>query len=324
MSQPVSASSKYRHDLPMLSDALFLMDGGMETTLIFHEGIDLPYFASFDLMKDEGGREAIRAYYTPFLELARSRGVGFVLDTPTWRANADWGAKMGYDAAALADVNRHAIDLLIGLRERYETSASPMVVAGVIGPRGDGYQPGALMSVGEAEQYHAAQINAFASSSADLVSAYTLNYVEEAVGVALAARAANIPVTLSFTLETDGKLPTGQTLRDAIEQVDGQTASAPAYYMINCAHPTHFQNLIDAGGDWLDRIRGLRANASKRSHAELDAAPDLDAGDPVELGRQYHDMRQHMRRLTLLGGCCGTDFRHIEQISLACLPADAA
>lgn len=316
--------SKYRHSLPMLEDAMFLMDGGMETTLIFLEGIDLPYFASFDLMKDEAGREALRGYYTPFIELARSRGVGFVLDTPTWRANADWGAKLGYDATALADVNRRAIDLLIGLRERYETPTSPMAVAGVIGPRGDGYQPGALMSAEEAAHYHAAQLEAFADAGADLVAAYTMNYVEEAVGIALAARAADIPSTISFTLETDGRLPTGQSLRDAIQQVDAETGHAPAYYMINCAHPTHFQNVIAEGGDWLDRIRGLRANASKRSHAELDAAPDLDAGDPVELGRQYHDMRQHMRRLTLLGGCCGTDFRHIEQISLACLPADAA
>ncbi|MDR6955617.1 S-methylmethionine-dependent homocysteine/selenocysteine methylase [Ancylobacter sp. 3268] len=316
--------SKYRHALPLLSDDVFIMDGGMETTFIFHEGIDLPCFASFDLMKDEDGRERLRAYYARYAELARARGVGFVLDAPTWRANADWGARLGFDAAALADVNRRAIDLLVELRQRYETPASRMVVSGVVGPRGDGYQTGILMTAEQAAQYHAAQIETFAGSEADMVGAYTLNYVEEAVGIALAAKAADLPSVISFTLETDGRLPSGQNLREAVEQVDAESGGAPAYFMINCAHPTHFESLIAAGGDWLDRVRGVRANASSRSHAELDAAPDLDAGDPVQLGQQYRSLRERMRHLTVLGGCCGTDYRHIEQICVACLPAQQA
>lgn len=316
--------AKYRHNLPLLSDTVFLMDAGMETTFIFHEGIDLPYFASFDLMKDEDGRNRLRAYYARFAELARARGAGFMFDAPTWRANADWGAKLGFDAAALADVNRRSIDLLVELRDTYETPASPMVVSGVVGPRGDGYQPGATMNPEEAARYHAAQIETFADSEADMVGAYTLNYAEEAVGIALAAKAADLPCVISFTLETDGRLPTGQSLREAVEQVDAQTGGSPTYFMINCAHPTHFESIINAGGAWLDRLGGLRANASSRSHAELDAAPDLDAGDPVELGRQYRAVRGKLRNLNVLGGCCGTDYRHIEQISLACLPADQA
>ena len=315
---------KYRHALPLLSDDIFIMDAGMETTFIFHEGIDLPCFASFDLMKDENGRDRLRAYYTRFAELARTRGVGFVLDAPTWRANADWGARLGFDAAALADVNRRAIDLLVELRQRYETPASRMVVSGVVGPRGDGYQTGTIMTAEQAAHYHAAQIETFADSEADMVGAYTLNYVEEAVGIALAAKAANLPSVISFTLETDGRLPSGQNLREAVEQVDAESGAAPAYFMINCAHPTHFENLIATGGDWLDRVRGVRANASSRSHAELDAAPDLDAGDPVQLGHQYRSLRDRMRHLTVLGGCCGTDYRHIEQICVACLPAQQA
>ncbi|GLK84536.1 homocysteine S-methyltransferase family protein [Ancylobacter defluvii] len=315
---------KYRHALPLLSDDIFIMDAGMETTFIFHEGIDLPCFASFDLMKDENGRDRLRAYYTRFAELACARGVGFVLDAPTWRANADWGARLGFDAAALADVNRRAIDLLVELRQRYETPASRMVVSGVVGPRGDGYQTGTIMTAEQAAHYHAAQIETFADSEADMVGAYTLNYVEEAVGIALAAKAVNLPSVISFTLETDGRLPSGQNLREAVEQVDAESGAAPAYFMINCAHPTHFENLIATGGDWLDRVRGVRANASSRSHAELDAAPDLDAGDPVQLGHQYRSLRDRMRHLTVLGGCCGTDYRHIEQICLACLPAQQA
>jgi len=312
---------KHRRNLPLRSDTIFLMDAGMETTLIFLEGVDLPYFASFDLMKNEDGRALLRAYYVRFAELARERGIGFVFDAPTWRANADWGAKLGYDAAALVDVNRRAIDMLVELRDAHETPASPMLVSGVVGPRGDGYQPGATMTTDEAAAYHSAQMQAFADSEADMVGAYTLNYAEEAAGIALAAKAADLPCTISFTLETDGRLPTGQSLREAIEQVDDASGSSPIYFMINCAHPTHFKGMLAQGGDWLDRLGGVRANASSRSHAELDSAPDLDAGDPVELGRQYREMRAKLPKLNVLGGCCGTDYRHIEQICIACLPA---
>lgn len=316
--------AKYRDNLPLFSDTVFLMDGGMETTFIFHEGVDLPCFASFDLMKDEAGRSRLRAYYTRYVDLARSRGVGFVFDAPTWRANHDWGAKLGFNAAALDDVNRRSIELLRGLRDLYETRSSPMVVSGVIGPRGDGYLADNAMSALQAAEYHSAQARSFAAADADMVSAYTMNYVEEAVGAAIAAKDAGLPSVISFTLETDGRLPTGQSLRDAIEQVDAETASAPAYYMVNCAHPTHFDHIIAGGGDWIDRIRGLRANASSRSHAELDSAPDLDPGNPVELGRQYRSLRGRMRNLNILGGCCGTDFRHVEQICFACLPVSRA
>ncbi|MDF2996242.1 MAG: homocysteine S-methyltransferase [Xanthobacteraceae bacterium] len=316
--------AKYRNKLPVLSDAIFLMDGGMETTFIFHDGVELPCFASFDLMKDEVGRDRLRAYYTRYIDLARSRGVGFVLDAPTWRANPDWGARLGHNAAALDDINRRSIELLLALRDIYETPASPIVVSGVIGPRGDGYLADNAMSALQAADYHSAQARAFAKADADMVSGYTLNYVEEAVGVAIAAKDAGLPSVISFTLETDGRLPTGQSLRDAIEQVDAETANSPVYYMVNCAHPTHFDHIIAEGGDWLDRIRGLRANASSRSHAELDAAPELDPGNPEELGRQYRSLRARMRNLNILGGCCGTDIRHVEQICFACLPVSQA
>ncbi|HSI42483.1 MAG TPA: homocysteine S-methyltransferase family protein [Xanthobacteraceae bacterium] len=310
----------YRHRLPTLSDRLFLMDGGMETTLIFLDGLELPCFAAFTLMDTEQGRAHLRAYYARFADLARAHGTGLVLDAPTWRANADWGEKLGYDAAGLAAVNRDSITLLAELRERYQTADVPIMLSGVVGPRGDGYLPGRTMTAVEAQRYHAAQIETFAATQADAVSAYTLNYVEEAIGVARAAKAAGLPSIISFTLETDGRLPTGQSLREAIEQVDGETGGAPAYFMLNCAHPTHFAHLLAEGGAWQDRVRGLRANASARSHAELDAAEDLDAGDPVELGGQYRDMRSKLRNLHVLGGCCGTDYRHVEQICLACLP----
>jgi S-methylmethionine-dependent homocysteine/selenocysteine methylase len=311
--------AKYRGRLPQLSESVFLTDGGMETTLIFHEGLDLPCFASFDLLKSPEGVEQIRRYYARYAKMAQDAGMGFVLESPTWRANPDWAEKIGYSRQALADVNCRAIDLMVELRAAFETACSPMPISGNIGPRGDGYQPGKLMSASQAQDYHSEQIAVFHGTSADLVSAFTINYIEEAVGIARAAKAAGLPVVISFTLETDGRLPTGQTLKDAVLETDAETGAAPAYYMINCAHPTHFAGALAAGESWTARLRGLRANASKRSHAELDQATDLDAGDPAEFGRQYAELRRRFRHFNVLGGCCGTDHRHVERIALACV-----
>lgn len=313
--------SKYRARLPQLADKLFLTDAGMETFLIFHEGVELPYFASFDLMKNEQGAAQVRRYYERFIAMAKARGLGFVLESPTWRANLDWAGKLGYTRDTLAEMNRRTIALMAQMRAEHETKDTPIVISGNIGPRGDGYSPDRIMSAKEAEGYHAEQIAVFAESEADLVSAFTLNYVNEAIGVARAAKVANIPSVISFTVETDGKLPTGQSLKDAIMETDEATGVAPAYYMLNCAHPTHFDRVL-TGEPWTKRLRGLRANASTRSHAELDAAPDLDAGDPAALGRQYRALRKCMPQMTILGGCCGTDHRHVEQICFACTEVD--
>ncbi|HET9475273.1 MAG TPA: homocysteine S-methyltransferase family protein [Steroidobacteraceae bacterium] len=307
--------SKYRHSLPQLRNALFLTDGGLETTLVFHEQVELPYFAAFTLLKSEQGTARLRRYFETYTRIALEHNVGIVLEAPTWRANSDWAAKLGYDAAALADANRLGVGLLLELREQFETPATPIVVSGNIGPRGDGYRPDTRMSVGEARDYHAAQIATFAATDADMLGAFTMNYVEEAIGVTLAARAARMPLALSFTLETDGKLPSGQPLVEAIERVDAESDDHPAYYMINCAHPSHFDGMLDELGPKAGRVRGLRANASRRSHAELDASTDLDAGDPHELGDDYRALSRKLPALTVVGGCCGTDHRHVAAIA---------
>jgi homocysteine S-methyltransferase len=316
--------TKYRNKLPQLSDRVFLTDGGMETTFIFLDGKELPFFAAFDLMKDAQGVAHVRRYYEPYIKLAKARRLGFILETPTWRASRDWAEKLGYSADQLTDANRRSVELLIDLRKQYDTAATPFVVSGAIGPRGDGYAPDRMMTADEAQAYHAEQIGVFAQSGADLATAFTLNYVDEAIGLTRAAKAAGLPVVISFTVETDGRLPTGQTLRDAIEAVDAATAQTPVYYMVNCAHPQHFQDTLKTGEAWTGRLRGIRANASTRSHAELDQATDLDAGNPVELGRLYAGLRRKFPQLTVLGGCCGTDHRHVEQICFACVPVEAA
>lgn len=311
---------KHRNPLPQLDGGLYLTDGGIETTLIFHQGWELPDFAAFHLLKTPEGEAALRKYFRTYAGLAGRFGTGLVLESATWRSSPDWAARLRYSSETLADANFRAIQLLMGIRHEYETEQTPVVVSGCIGPRGDGYVPGNVMTAREAESYHREQIETFAGSAADLVTAITMNYVEEAIGITRAAQKANIPTVISFTVETDGNLPTGQTLRSAIEQVDRETAAYPAYYMINCAHPTHFEHIVAEGGRWLERLRGLRANASHRSHAELNEAPDLDIGNPIELGKQYARLKRRMPNLNIMGGCCGTDHRHVEQIAAACLP----
>jgi len=312
--------SKYRKRLPQLGEDLFLTDGGLETTLIFQEGVPLTCFAAFDLLRNEEGTAVLRRYFERYAGIAREQDRGLVLETPTWRANPDWGAKLGYDAGALADANRRSVGLLLEIRQAFERGGTPIVISGNLGPRGDGYVAGARMTVEEARAYHAPQVETFAGTDADMVAAFTMNYPEEAIGIAQAAREAAMPVAISFTTETNGHLPSGIPLADAIAWTDDETAGHPAYYMINCAHPTHLGGALAVEGGWPDRVRGLRANASQRSHAELDESPDLDEGNPDELAAQYRELRAAFRRLAVVGGCCGTDHRHVEAIGRA-MPA---
>ncbi|MBY5765581.1 homocysteine methyltransferase [Rhizobium leguminosarum] len=314
--------AKYRNGLPQLKGGTFITDGGMETTMIFQEGIELPHFAAFILLASEDGRQRMRNYYRRYLDVARRHGTGFVLDTATWRANPDWGQKLGYTSKALKAANEEAVDLLVGLRSDYERPEQPIVISGAIGPRGDGYKAG-IMDAAEAENYHAFQIGAFAGTEADMVSAFTLTNIDEAIGVARAAQALGMPSAISFTLETDGRLVTGRSLQEAIETTDAMTGGAPAYYMINCAHPTHFETALDPASAWVKRISGIRANASTMSHEQLDNSETLDAGDPEDLGRRYRKLIDRMPALSVLGGCCGTDHRHVAAICEACLPQAA-
>jgi S-methylmethionine-dependent homocysteine/selenocysteine methylase len=286
-----------------------LTDGGIETVLIFDEGIELPCFAAFDLLRTAEGTEALRAYFEPYLELAREHRLPFVLCAPTWRSSPDWGAQLGYSAQELAAANRRAVELMHEIRAGNRDLE--ITVDAVIGPRGDGYVAGAEMSPEQAEAYHAVQIGAL--TGADTLTALTLTYAGEAIGIVRAARRWDLPVAISFTVETDGRLPSGQPLREAIEQTDA--AAAPDYFMVNCAHPEHFAAILD--GDWAQRIRGIRANASRKSHAELDEAETLDTGNPTELGALYAELRAKLPELELVGGCCGTDHRHIAAIAEA-------
>lgn len=296
--------------LPQLEGDLFLTDGGLETTLVFLAGIDLPAFAAFPLLDTDDGRSALRGYFAPYLDVARRTSARFVLDTPTWRANPDWGTRLGYDGAALVRVNRASVDFARGLAADHPDVTC--VIDGVIGPRGDGYVVGETMSPAEAASYHRLQCEAFASAGADMVTGVTMTYADEATGLVQAATGEGLPVVVSFTVETDGRLPSGQALGDAVREVDAATGAAAAYFMVNCAHPSHFVDVLQ--GDWLERVKGIRANASAMSHAELDQADELDRGDPGVLAEGYRRLRDRLPDLRVVGGCCGTDHEHVAHI----------
>lgn len=299
------------------SPQLFLTDGGVETDLIFNRGIDLPYFASVLLLRTAEGETALEAYIRPYLELARRLGTGFELVTASWRAGPDWADRFGLTQDELDELNRRSVERLRALQSEF--SDVPTILSGCVGPRGDGYDPGRIMTVEEARDYHRRQIATLASAGADRITALTMTNIPEAIGIALAAKATGIPITISFTVETDGRLPTGDSLESAIRTVDEATGSYPEYFMINCAHPDHFAAVLAGGGEWIRRIGGLRANASRCSHAELDAMTELDDGNPAELGQLYRDIRARMPWLNVLGGCCGTDLRHITAIAETCI-----
>jgi S-methylmethionine-dependent homocysteine/selenocysteine methylase len=296
---------------------LFLTDGGLETTLVFLEGYELPYFAAFDLLKNEKGCQAIKEYYRRYLNIAKDIKTGFILESPTWRANPDWIEKTGYPASGLSEVNVKAVGLLVELRNEFKKDVPNTVLSGCVGPRGDGYKPESKMTAEEAQEYHSAQIEVFSQTPVDMVSAITMNYAEEAIGIARAAGAVGLPVVISFTVETNGRLPTGMSLKEAIDQVDKSTSQYPLYFMINCAHPTHFSHVLQTGKDeaWISRIKGLRSNASCKSHAELDEATELDRGNPQELGTEHKKLKEVLKGLNVFGGCCGTDEEHVLAIA---------
>lgn len=295
--------------LPQLHGQRFVTDGGMETDLIFHHGVDLPHFAAFPLVERAEGRALLEGYYVDYERIARGADAGLMLESPTWRANPDWGDRLGYSTRSLNEINRAAIEMLAQLQKVYASTIAEVIVSGMVGPRGDGYRPDAPVDPNEAAEYHRPQLEAFADAGADMATAYTLTDVGEAIGIVRAARDVGLPVAISFTVETDGRLPGGTSLAQAISEVD--EAGPPEYFLVNCAHPTHIASGLAHPGPWRKRILGIRANASIKSHAELDEATELDEGDPRALAAAQHQLNDALPNLSIVGGCCGTDARHV-------------
>jgi homocysteine S-methyltransferase len=306
--------ARYRQALPQLDGNTYLCDAGLETDLIFNHGIEIREFAAHTLMEEDQGRQALSDYFQGFLSLARDSGCGYILDTQTWKAHPHWGEDLNASNEQLQQANQDSVAFIVGLRDQYSSNAGPIVLNAIVGPRGDAYAPEAELAVDEAETYHAQQLQWLAGTEVDMVTAMTFTQSDEAIGFVRAANALNLPAVISFTVETDGKLPTGESLASAISAVDAATQSGAAYFMVNCAHPDHFSDVL---GDepWARRIRGIRCNASRQSHAELDACETLDDGNPAELGDQYLQIKSKMPWMNVFGGCCGSDLRHVTQIA---------
>ncbi|NYI46817.1 homocysteine S-methyltransferase [Nocardioides aromaticivorans] len=288
--------------------ARHVTDGGLETDLIFLRGFDLPEFASFPLLDTDEGRAALRDYYLAYADIAVRVGAPLLLETPTWRANPDHAALLGYDDAALDRVNRESVDFLSSVAAERADELVGWEVGGMLGPRGDGYASAGPVDPDAAADYHRPQLASFAAAGASRATVLTLTEVGEAIGIARAAADVGLPAGIGFTVETDGRLPDGTSLASAIEQVDA--AAPPAYYLVNCAHPSHVLRGLDEGA-WRERVGGLRVNASTMSHAELDEAETLDDGDPVQLAADQQPLLDAFGNLEVLGGCCGTDARHV-------------
>lgn len=306
--------ARYRSKLPQLAGELFLTDAGLETDLIFNHGIEIREFAAHTLLEDNSGKAALAAYLRGFLALADEMDTGFILDSQTWKAHRHWADDLGQTPEQLRSANQQAIAFIAELRAE-AANRKPVVLNGVIGPRGDAYQPDRKITVEQAHIYFAEQLGWLAATEIDMVTALTFNQAIEATGFVTAAQGLALPAVVSFTVETDGRLPDGQPLAEAIMQVDAETNASAAYFMVNCAHPDHFGGALDHDAAWTKRIRGLRANASRLSHAELDEAPELDAGDPHELADQYRALAERLPWMNIFGGCCGSDLRHVTAIA---------
>ena len=307
------------HKTNLLKNHLYLTDGGLETTLIFHQGLSLNHFAAFELLTNDAGKQALRNYYAPYLKLAARYGTDFILETPTWRASPDWATKLGYTREEIKALNMQAVDFIKSLAKDFALKENEVLISGIIGPRGDGYKVEYIMAPEQSQSYHGLQVEAFVSSGVDLIEAVTMNYTDEAIGIVRAAESASIPIVISFTVETDGKLPNGESLKSAIEKTDKATGNYVEYFMINCAHPEHFIHVLKDTGSWKQRIQGIRANASTKSHAELDESVTLDAGDKKVLAEGYLQLHNLLPELKVVGGCCGTDHGHVEHICEALL-----
>ena len=308
--------AKYRNALPQLLGKPYLTDAGIETDLIFNHGLAIREFAAHTLLETEQGRKAVANYLKAFISLAADLGVGYILDSQTWKAHTHWAEHLGASADELRSANTEAIKFISDIRSESIFNAEPIVLNAIIGPRGDAYAPDRLQAADEAEAYHKIQLQWLADTDADMVTAMTFTQSDEAIGIVRAAKSVGLPIVVSFTVETDGKLPTGETLSSAITLVDDATDNGAAYFMINCAHPDHFTSVLEPGA-WASRIRGIRCNASRKSHAELDKSESLDDGNPTELASQYRKIYELLPSLSIFGACCGADLRHVREIAHA-------
>ena len=295
-------------------DYLMTTAGGFETWMQYVDGFKLRHFCGFELLDDARGLVCLRDFHRKVVEAAVANGFGVINEGLHYRASRDWGRLIGYDKAALAEINLRGIAFYQDFAREYATPTTPMPVGGAIGPRGDAYNVGRTPDADEAEAYHSEQIETFRTAGADHVTAMTFSSITEAIGLARAAKAAGMPVVISFLVARGGRLKGGETIEAAITAVDAATGAAPVHYMINCTHPTEFEPGLTPGG-WMARLGGFMPNAVAMETLDLCQLGHLEDGDPVELGQQMAALARRFPHINVWGGCCGTDGRHIGEIT---------
>ncbi len=292
----------------------YLTEGGQETEIMYKHGHDLPEFAMFPLLDNEQATADLRAMYERYLETAARHGFVALMGGLDYRASADWGAKLGYSAQALAEIELRAIEFLRDVAKPFAGQAE-ILISGVIGPRGDAYALNRTITADEAEDYHSAQLETLKRANVDLACAMTFNNTEEAIGVSRAAARIGLPLSIYFTLTSASRLRSGPSVHEAIKTVDAATGDArPDFYGINCSHPLEFEPALEPG-DWIERVRSLRPNAALMEKQQLCQIGHLVDGDPPELGQQMGALARRYPHIDVWGGCCGTWDTHLDEIA---------
>jgi len=300
---------------PRLENKFYLTEGGSETEILYKWSFELPEFAMFTLLDDPEADNVIRGMFRRYFDVAAEHGTAMLLNGHDYRASPDWGAKLGYSSEDLRNVQHRVIRFLDDLRAEYADRVSDVYIAACIGPRGDAYGTGGDISADESEDYHSVQLHNLDGTAADMAVAATFNNVPEAIGVIRAANSIGIPIGVSLTLTPEGRLRSGPSLREAIETIDEASGGGAVWFGTNCAHPVEFEPALADAGPWLERLRYIRPNAAKMDKIALCSLGHLEDGDPVELGQQMGEVARRFPRVDILGGCCGTDERHLSQIA---------
>jgi len=294
---------------------LFLTEGGIETEIIYKHGFELPEFAMFTLLENPRAVGVMRDMFRRQLDVAAEFAMSVLLTGLDYRASPDWGARLGYSQHGLAEINIRAIEFLREIASEYHEQIPRILIGGIIGPRGDAYQLNKTITSVEAEDYHAVQLATLKAAKVDFACALTFNNTPEAIGVARAATTIGVPLTVSLTVNSNGRLKSGPTVAEAVKSIDAEAGkSAPAFYMLNCSHPVEFEPALTEGA-WLERLRGFRPNASKMEKIALCKLGHLEEGNPVELGRLMGDLARRIPHMDIWGGCCGTGETHLREIA---------
>ena len=302
---------------PLLPGLRYLAEGGQETELMYGHGFDLPEFALFPLLDNPAAAAKLTAMYRAVLDVAVRHRLGVLLGGLDYRASPDWAERLGFDAAQLAEYQIRSIDFLRQVSQPYRKRLPHILVAGCVGPQGDAYHRNEAVTETSAQAYHSTQMANLAAADVDVVEAMTFTSAEEAIGVIRAARAHDLPIVVSFMIDSAGAADGSWSFRKMIETVDSATDGYALFYGINCSHPVEFEPQLAEPGEWLDRIGLLRPNASAKDKTELCQIGHLERGDPADLALRMERLAERMPDVRIWGGCCGTWDEHLERIAAA-------